>query len=49
MDQQLGGVVNDAHAGAMSEDYIDVSGKNLKKMSFRLTNEQNKTIIVCMP
>ena len=44
IDQQLGGVVNDAHAGAMSEDYIDVSGKNLKNMSFRLTNEQNKTI-----
>ena len=44
IDQQLGGVVNDAHAGAMSEDYIDVSGKNLKRLSFRLTNEQNKTI-----
>ena len=44
IDQQLGGVVNDAHAGAMAEDYIDVSGKNLKRLSFRLTNEQNKTI-----
>ena len=44
IDQQLGGVVNDAHAGAMTEDYIDVSGKNLKRLSFRLTNEQNKTI-----
>ena len=44
IDQQLGGVVNDAHSGAMSEDYIDVSGKNIKRLSFRLTNEQNKTI-----
>ena len=44
IDQQLGGVVNDSHAGAMSQDYIDVSGKNLKRLSFRLTNEQNKTI-----
>ena len=44
IDQQLGGVVNDAHSGSMSEDYIDVSGKNLKRLSFRLTNEQNKTI-----
>ena len=44
IDQQLGGVVNDSHSGSMSEDYIDVSGKNLKRLSFRLTNEQNKTI-----
>ena len=44
IDQQLGGVVNDAHSGSMSEDYIDVSGKNLKRLSFRLTDEKNKTI-----
>ena len=44
IDQQLGGVVNDAHAGAMSEDYIDVSGKKLKILSFRLTDEKSKTI-----
>ena len=44
IDQQLGGVVNDAHAGAMSEDYINVGGKNLKRLSFRLTNDENKTI-----
>ena len=44
IDQQLGGVVNDAHSGAMSEDYIDVSGKNLKRLSFRLTDEKSKTI-----
>ena len=44
IDQQLGGVVNDAHAGAQAEDYIDVSGKNLKRLSFRLTDEKNKTI-----
>ena len=44
IDQQLGGAVNDAHSGSMSEDYIDVSGKNLKRLSFRLTDEKNKTI-----
>ena len=44
IDQQLGGVVNDAHSGAMSEDYIDVSGKKLKRLSFRLTDEKSKTI-----
>ena len=44
IDQQLGGVVNDAHSGSMSKDFINVGGKNLKRLSFRLTNEQNKTI-----
>ena len=28
IDQQLGGVVNNSHSGAMAQDYIDVSGKN---------------------
>ena len=44
IDQQLGGVVNDSHSGAMAQDYIDVSGKNLKRLSFRLTDEKSKTI-----
>ena len=44
IDQQLGGVVNDAHSGAMASDYIDVSGKHLKRLSFRLTDEKSKTI-----
>ena len=44
IDQQLGGIVNDAHGGVFSEDFIDVSNKNLKRLSFRLTNEQSKTI-----
>ena len=44
IDQQLGGVVNDAHSGSMAQDYIDVSNKNLKRLSFRLTDEKSKTI-----
>ena len=44
IDQQLGGIVNDAHSGAMSEDFINVGGKNLKRLSFRLTNETGKII-----
>ena len=44
INQQLGGVVNDDHSGAMQADYIDVSGKNLKRLSFRLTNETGKVI-----
>ena len=44
INQQLGGVVNDDHSGAMAQDYIDVSGKNLKRLSFRLTNETGKVI-----
>ena len=44
IDQQLGGIVNDAHGGAFSEDYIDVGGKNLKRLSFRITDTNNKPI-----
>eukprot|EP00438_Fugacium_kawagutii_P022403 Skav209124 [mRNA] locus=scaffold682:45485:46357:- [translate_table: standard] len=44
IDQQLGGVVNDAHSGAMSEDYINIGNRNLKRLSFRLTDENSKTI-----
>ena len=44
IDQQLGGVVNDAHGGAFSEDYIDVGGRNLKRLSFRITDTNNQPI-----
>ena len=44
IDQQLGGIVNDSHSGNMSEDFINVGGKNLKRLSFRLTNETGKVI-----
>ena len=41
IDQQLGGVVNDLNT-AFHEDFIDVSHKNLKRLSFRITNSENK-------
>jgi len=37
--QQLGGIINDLSA-PLSEDYIDVGGKNLKKLDFKITNEE---------
>ena len=43
-NQQLGGVVNDDHGGAFGEDFIDVGGKNLRRLSFRITNEESKTM-----
>ena len=43
IDQQLGGVVNDAHGGVFADDFIDVGGKNLRRLSFRITNEESKT------
>ena len=43
IDQQLGGVVNDNNT-AFHEDYIDVSNRNLKRLSFRITDTNNKTI-----
>ena len=44
IDQQLGGVVNDTNT-AFHEDFLDVSNRNLKKkMSFRITDTNNKTI-----
>ena len=45
IDQQLGGVVNDAHGGVFADDFIDVGGKKLRSLSFRITNEESKTII----
>ena len=44
INQQLGGVVNDDHGGAFGEDFIDVGGKNLRRLSFRITNEESKTM-----
>ena len=44
IDQQLGGVVNDDHGSAMGQDYIYVGGKNLKMLSFRLTDQNSKTM-----
>ena len=43
IDSQLGGVVNDANT-AFHEDFLDVSNRNLKNMSFRITDTNNKTI-----
>ena len=43
IDQQLGGVVNDTNT-AFHEDYINVGGRNLKPLSFRITDTNNKTL-----
>lgn len=43
IDQQLGGVISDFHTG-LNEDYIDLSGKNLKRLSFRITDERSNTM-----
>ena len=42
IDQQLGGVVNDNNI--FQEDYLDVGGRNLKRLSFRITDTNNKTL-----
>ena len=39
ISQQLGGIVNDA-GSSLSEDYIDVSNRNLKRLDFRITDER---------
>ena len=41
IDAQLGGVVNDTNS-AFHEDYIDVSNRNLKRLSFRITDTKTK-------
>ena len=43
IDQQLGGVVNENNT-AFHEDFIDVSNRNLKRLSFRITDTNNKTL-----
>jgi hypothetical protein len=37
--EQLGGVIND-NSAPHQEDYIDIGGKNLRKLDFKITNEQ---------
>ena len=37
--QQLGGIVSDA-GSSLSEDYLDVSNRNLKKLDFKITDER---------
>ena len=44
LNQQLGGVVNDNHTGAFGENFIDVGGKNLRRLNFRIINEESKTM-----
>lgn len=46
IDQRLGGVVNDTN-NTFHEDYIDVSNRNLKRLSFRITDTNNNTINLC--
>ena len=43
IDAQLGGIVNEINS-AFHEDFLDVSNKNLKKLSFRITDTNNKTM-----
>ena len=43
ISQQLGGVINDA-GSSLSEDYINVSNRNLKKLDFRITDETGKVM-----
>ena len=39
--QQLGGIINDAGA-TLNEDFIDVGNRNLKRLSFKITDETGK-------
>ena len=39
VNQQLGGIINDA-GSSLSEDYIDISGRSLKRLDFRITDER---------
>ena len=43
ISQQLGGIVNDA-GSSLSEDYIDLSNRNLKRLDFRITDETGKVM-----
>ena len=43
ISQQLGGIVNDV-GSSLSEDYIDVSNRNLKRLDFRITDETGKVM-----
>ena len=44
INQQLGGVVNDDHGGAFSQDYLDVGNRNLRKLSFKITDQTGKVM-----
>ena len=35
--EQLGGIINDSHS-IHQEDYIDIGGRNLKRLDFKITN-----------
>ena len=39
VNSQLGGIINDA-GSSLSEDYIDVSNRTLKRLDFRITDER---------
>ena len=39
VNQQLGGIINDA-GSSLSEDYIDVGNRNLKRIDFKITDER---------
>ena len=39
VNQQLGGVINDA-GSFLSEDFLDIGNKNLKRLEFRITEER---------
>ena len=43
VNQQLGGIINDA-GSSLSEDYISVGNRNLKKISFKITDETGKVM-----
>ena len=43
VSEQLGGIINDTSA-PLSEDYINVGGKNLKRLTFRITDDKNNTL-----
>jgi hypothetical protein len=43
VDSQLGGIITDKGA-PLSEDYIDIGNKNLRKLDFRITDETGTTM-----
>jgi hypothetical protein len=43
VSEQLGGIIND-NSAPLSEDYINVGGKNLKRLTFRITDDKSNTL-----
>ena len=43
VNSQLGGIINDQGA-TLNEDYIDIGNRNLKRLSFRITDETGKVL-----